>query len=407
MAAGRGWRLFPIQSRSKEPLIRWQGSASSNLTTIAGWLKGNPECNWGCATGPSSGVFVVDIDGEDGRGSLEQLERDHAHLPATLVSLTARGRHLWLQNPADTSIRCSAGRLGSGIDIRGEGGYAVIPPSVHETGIRYRWEDPDQPIARAPQWLVDLVDGSTCTKGQPSPRSPILSEGHRNDGLIRLGGAMRRRGASQSEIEEALTEANARRCRPPLPDAEVIAIAKSAASYAPGGADILQTAWQAIQEHDYPDFRRAFRALCEGLQRLRPGEPVALPVQRIGALLGCHWSTIALYRREGVAAGWLRLRESAIKQALAATFEVILTSREQTPILTISSNHNQANGRGEAGASEKDLPASENERWFASEKDDCGVTLQRCPRCGAETSESPDWRLTLPLDVNIFSSRAR
>lgn len=369
-AAERGWRLLPCASRSKVPLFKsWPSLASSDVAVIERWSARYPTCNWGVALGERSGAFVVDIDGEQGLQALCELEQAHKPLPATLACLTARGRHLWFTYPAQASIRCSTGKLGPQLDTRAEGGHVLIPPSVHPSGAAYRWEDPRQAIAPVPEWLVDHLTAKPV-KTQLSPRSPILCEGQRNDGLTRYAGALRRQGADRNEIEAALLEANERRCRPPLPGSEVATIAKSAAGFAVGGPDILQNAWQAIEGQDYPDYRQAFRGFCEALQRLRLGEAVALPVERIAGLLGCHWSTVAIYRREGVAAGWLRMREGAIKHALAATFEVLLTSGESSQILTISSNQNQARGGGEMGATENGIGSASEKREPASEKQD-------------------------------------
>src|SRR5712692_4654517 len=80
----------------------------------------------------------------------------------------------------------------------------------------------------------------------------ILPRSQRNDGLTRLGGALRRKGSTPAEIGTELLAANARRCRPPLGEVEVFKIAASVARYEPGGPDPLETAWQTIQGETYP-----------------------------------------------------------------------------------------------------------------------------------------------------------
>src|SRR5579862_6193177 len=79
----------------------------------------------------------------------------------------------------------------------------------------------------------------------------VLREGERNDGLTRLGGAMRRRGAELAELETGLLEANDRRCQPPLPTEEVLKVAASVARYPVGGPDPLESAWRTVEVETY------------------------------------------------------------------------------------------------------------------------------------------------------------
>ena len=112
--AQRGWRLLPCAVRGKAALLkRWPTSASFDFAAIQEWAARNPECNWGVATGPYSGVFVLDLDGEAGKASLAELEARHGPLPVTLISLTGRddgGEHRWFNYPTG---RKSAAALAS------------------------------------------------------------------------------------------------------------------------------------------------------------------------------------------------------------------------------------------------------------------------------------------------------
>jgi hypothetical protein len=70
-AAARGWRLLPVLARAKTPLVKeWQKLATSDLGQLEAWAVQFPDCNWGMATGPRSGVFVLDVDGEPGVAAL-------------------------------------------------------------------------------------------------------------------------------------------------------------------------------------------------------------------------------------------------------------------------------------------------------------------------------------------------
>lgn len=156
-----------------------------------------------------------------------------------------------------------------------------------------------------------------------------LPEGRRNDGLTRLAGALRRKGASLEEIEPELFKHNERRCQPPLSGEEVNRIAVSVAAYPTGGPDPLEDAWQTIETQTCESNFARFVALARQLQTSRPGQPVALPVARIGKLMGVHWTTVGLYRKQAVRDGVLELTDRYVAQRRAGTFRVALDSPEQ------------------------------------------------------------------------------
>lgn len=323
--AQRGWRLLPCAARGKTPLLkRWPALASSEFATIQRWAAKNPECNWGVATGPESGVFVLDVDGEAGSASLAALEAQHGSLPVTLVSLTGRGdggEHRWFKYPADRAIRGSAGKLGEGLDIRGAGGYVIVPPSIHETGRAYQWTAPEQSIVDAPSWLLDLLSGEARKNGNPpSAHIGILVKGERNDGLTRYAGWLRRKGAELPELEEKLLAANARRCQPPLDDKDVLRIAASIARYPAGGPDPLETAWTAVLKEARTRGYGQFIALARNLQLARPGLSITLPLERIGDLMACDWTQARRWRKRAICEGWLRQTERYIPHKRAAMY---------------------------------------------------------------------------------------
>jgi bifunctional DNA primase/polymerase-like protein len=154
-AGGHGWSVFPLWPRSKEPACKHGFKNSTrNPATIRRYWLAQPEFNIAVATGTVSGVWVLDADGALGAETLRDLEARHGPIPPTLTSLTSRGPHLWFR--ADRPIQSSAGRVGDGCDVRGDGGYVVAPPSVHPDGPVYRWGN-DVPITTAPDWLVALT----------------------------------------------------------------------------------------------------------------------------------------------------------------------------------------------------------------------------------------------------------
>jgi hypothetical protein len=116
-----------------------------------------PDRNIGVPTGTVSGFWALDVDGADGEETLRDLEVRHGSLPRTREAITAResgGRHLWFG--CTGPIPSTAGNIGPGLDTKGDGGYVVVPPSVHPSGRRYAWSSVDK-LSAAPEWLVKLA----------------------------------------------------------------------------------------------------------------------------------------------------------------------------------------------------------------------------------------------------------
>jgi ribosomal protein L37AE/L43A len=320
-----GWRLLPCHLRGKVSLIRdWPRQATNDIKIILAWAREFRGCNWAVATGPDSGVFVLDIDGVQGRDSLAKLEAEHGPLPPTRTSLTGReggGQHRWFAC-LTFQVRSSSSKIGDHLDIRGAGGYAIVPPSIHPSGNPYQWVEPEMPIAEAPLWLRDMVTTSVTPRHTPAPIG-ILPEGRRNDGLTQYAGALRRKGATEEELLTLLLKKNARQCQPPLDENEVHKIATSVARYEPGGPDPLETAWRATRSEPYSSFYQQFLGLCRHLQCGRPGLPIALPLARIGALTGRHWTQARRWRQRAVREGWLKPAQPYIPHKRAAMYYFI------------------------------------------------------------------------------------
>jgi hypothetical protein len=138
--AARGFQLFPCRPQSKEPAVgNWRKLATADPRKLARWFTDFPDANWAIATGPVSGIFVVDLDGEQGERSWSELCRQNGGEVNTLTVRTPRGRHLYFTYPDGMVIHNSASKIAPGVDIRGEGGYVLCPPSIHPTGASYGW----------------------------------------------------------------------------------------------------------------------------------------------------------------------------------------------------------------------------------------------------------------------------
>jgi hypothetical protein len=161
--ARRGVPVFPCEPGAKRPLTRnghWDATTDSRV--IERWWKRWPSANVGVPTGKKSGVVVLDVDvDEGGLESLAKLERAGTPVPKTARARTGGGGiHVFFRYPRGTEIRNSAGLLGPGLDVRGEGGYVVVPPS--RTRSSYQWVDSSS-LAEA-SWLIDrLTQGDEVT----------------------------------------------------------------------------------------------------------------------------------------------------------------------------------------------------------------------------------------------------
>ncbi len=173
--AMRGLHVFPVAPGTKVPVKGTHGcrSATRDLDVVRAWWAKWPGANIGLATGRASGVWVLDLDVPEGDVTLARLEDEHGPLPVTItVTTPSGGRHLYWKWPVNgPDIRNSAGRIGPGLDVRGEGGSAVAPPSVLASGRGYRWAKNDaRAFSAAPAWLIALV----LPPPPPPPPRPAL-----------------------------------------------------------------------------------------------------------------------------------------------------------------------------------------------------------------------------------------
>lgn len=290
--ARRGRRVFPCDPAHKRPAVpkkdggRGFHDATTDEVRIRDWWARYPQAVPGMPTGAGAGVFVLDVDVKDGQvgeETLDQLTRTFGPLPDTATVLTASGgQHLYFLHPRDgREVPNKGGMLGQGIetwgrdgypdvpfavspggmlvtpglDIRGDGGYVILPGAVMADGRSYEWEassdpdDGDAKVAAAPDWLLALVVRDP-TAAAPANSGPLFEDapiesGARNDTLFRLGRSLRAKGLTSLAIEAALMAENKARCVPPLLDDEVRATAKSAASKPPGRSP----AWEARERN--------------------------------------------------------------------------------------------------------------------------------------------------------------
>lgn len=150
----RGWSVIPLVPRGKRAAVPWEEFQVRRASEdeVRNWYQRFPNMNLGIVTGVISNLFVLDADGVEADEYLKGKE-----MPPTPQSTTGKGSHHYYEYPGFHVKTCA--RPIPGIDLRGDGGYVVAPPSVHPTGSVYSWAislkdcGPQPPGA----WLVKLL----------------------------------------------------------------------------------------------------------------------------------------------------------------------------------------------------------------------------------------------------------
>jgi Bifunctional DNA primase/polymerase, N-terminal len=171
----------------KHPLLRgWREAPVS----IARWWALGGTWNVGIETGAVSGIVVLDVDPRNGGDeTLAALERDHGSLPVTWRFLTGGGgEHVLFRHPGG-SIKSLPGALGSGLDVKADGGFIVAPPSLHLSGRRYAISVDHHPddvaLAPLPDWLLArLINKRKHQLRQEKPVRPCLGLSHYGEAAL-------------------------------------------------------------------------------------------------------------------------------------------------------------------------------------------------------------------------------
>lgn len=226
--ARMGLAVFPLRAKNKTPATK-NGckDATTDQKQIAAWWSKWPDANIGIATGSvSGGLVVIDLDrdeekGCDGYEVLREWEKQHGQLPETCQSITGRGGYHLLYR--DTAEHRNAQALYEGVDIRGEGGYIVAPPSIHPNGHAYEWEQgPDEfEIAPANDLVREFLKGPKREQQQYFHQPAVIPEGRRVSALVALVGSQRAKGLGDTAIRAAVHAENEEKCVPPLSDQEL------------------------------------------------------------------------------------------------------------------------------------------------------------------------------------------
>jgi putative DNA primase/helicase len=134
--------------------------ATTDPDAIKEWWSKMPDANIGIATGKESNLIVLDVDGPEGEIFLAECVRLHGPLPPTMTVRTSKGWHIYFAYPKNVSRVKSVARNNFKLDVRGDGGYVVAPPSVHASGHVYAFASASVEIlAECPAWVVAYANG--------------------------------------------------------------------------------------------------------------------------------------------------------------------------------------------------------------------------------------------------------
>lgn len=246
--AERGWRVHPVK-RDKRPILKeWQHRATCNAEQITQWWSEHKSAGVGIATGRESNIVVVDLDiKHDGIERFKDLQKRLGRVPPTVtVKTPTGGLHLYFKYPTDCDIGNRAALCGiKGIDVRGEGGYVVAPPSEHPDGGRYEWGTANDEIAELPEgWRYAMMKATAeAVASEPvkgGPKGPLsnrvklfvaygVEKGERNQSLFEAATQYAGAGYTMAEAWPDL-ERGALKCKPPISAEEIKETIESAYS---------------------------------------------------------------------------------------------------------------------------------------------------------------------------------
>ncbi len=276
------------ESVGKHPRVKdWGNEATTDPKQIAHWWTQWPDANVGIATGQRSNVVVVDEDPARG-GSAEAFLTEY---PTQVVALSGGGgRHLYYAYP-DGVIKIPNFAGKGGIDIRGDGGFVVAPPSVHSSGRPYTW-DPERigwrgtPAHLPPEALGSLREerGPEERDRRPRPRNVEaivaqgVPEGQRNDTMARLVGHLVRKGFRGDRLRKRSLADNSAHFQPPLPEDEVLRVVASIETREAGRVRREKVPESAVGHGRPPRTRRPDSEVAQGESTAPPPDESAAPL---------------------------------------------------------------------------------------------------------------------------------
>ncbi len=211
----RGWSIIPINPSSKKPCLESWLEYQRRLPTIDevnDWWTKWPWASIGLVTGEISGVSVIDVDPRHGGIS--------DNLTDTVKSQTGGGgfHYFYLYNH---NVHSQNG-VKDGIDLKSDGGYVILPPSIHASGNKYTWITPPfvNEFQEMPQWIIDLQGTNKSSTNLDWKSILAQTEGARDINLYRAACSLLARGIPSKLVYQFLLFINST-FQPPLATKEV------------------------------------------------------------------------------------------------------------------------------------------------------------------------------------------
>lgn len=236
--AAAGLAVIPLKQDKTPYTAHGLKDATTSEDTIEEWWQKWPKANIGIATGQvSGGVCVIDQDEKNGEHGIEVFEKwvddNFLYIDDTWTSRTASGgKHTFFKSTVPVMNRI--GWL-DGVDVRGDGGYIVAPPSMLADGSEYTWIsspfDLEFPVSNEEDPNIDFIISEINRQkfsGTPLQVPETIIQGGRNDMLYKLACSLQRKGVSDSAIFATIRAENAAKCDPPLSDTEIDKLVRSA-----------------------------------------------------------------------------------------------------------------------------------------------------------------------------------
>ena len=253
-----GWAVFPVSATTKKPLTpHGCKDAKKDPGAIRAWWKRHPDASIGVATGTMSNLIVIDEDIDEDKGlngyqEVTQWERINGDLPETVRAITGRGgAHLYFKYTGK-DIKNRAGIL-EGVDVRGEGGYVIAPPSYHPNGTQYQWEeDPEEtPFAEIDDTVKKFLEIGHTSALTTFKLPQVIPSGQRNATLYKLACSLQARGLEDDTILETVIKENQTKCEIPLSADEVNTIVQSALTYKKGELKVIEASGLVQREPQF------------------------------------------------------------------------------------------------------------------------------------------------------------
>ncbi len=244
-----GWSVVPLwwvengrcacggdhdeRDTGKHPIIRWTPYQQARPTReeVEAWWGRWPRANIGIVTGAVSGLVILDIDPRHG-GDESAPDLGLRDYPTVTAITGGGGWHLYYRHPG-VPVPNKVG-IAPGVDVRGDGGYVVAPPSIHRSGQRYVWESgyepSEHPIASLPNGLLERI----LRGGEPAEDFDLqeilrhgVPEGERNVTMARIAGHFLGKGHDPLAVLSRCLDINRRHFLPPLGSDEVVKVVSS------------------------------------------------------------------------------------------------------------------------------------------------------------------------------------